>query len=164
MSNALTPAQWNQLPKYHETVIPPEYIDGMGHMNVMWYTNLVSIGLWGFFQKVGLTRDYFVQNRCGSFALEQNIRYMAEVREGERVSVRLRALGRSAKKLHFMCFLIKDDTETLSATAELVTAHIDMKVRRTAPFPDHIAQAYDEFLREHEKLDWQAPVNGVMKP
>ena len=33
---------------------PGAYLDEMGHMNVMWYTHLFSMGAWGLFQMVGL--------------------------------------------------------------------------------------------------------------
>ena len=47
------------LPITHRAVIPDAYLDEMGHMNVMWYTHLFSMGAWGLFQMVGLNRAYF---------------------------------------------------------------------------------------------------------
>jgi len=156
----LTPADWNALPILATTVVPVDWIDFMGHMNVMWYTHLFGRGVLDFFNTVGLTYSYFAENNAGSFVLEQHIRYLAEVRVGENVSVRARALGRSERKLHFMVFLVKEDMNVLAATSEVVTAHIDMSRRRTSPLPDLIAIAFDEFLEMHTKLGWLAPING----
>ncbi len=58
------------LPITHRAVIPETYLDEMGHMNVMWYTHLFSLGAWGLFQLVGLNREYFEANQAGSFALD----------------------------------------------------------------------------------------------
>lgn len=160
----LTPTEWNTLPVYLETVVPDDYIDDMGHMNVMWYTHMFSRALWSFFQEIGLTRQYFETQHTGSFALEQNFRYLAEIRVGERVTLRLRILGRSEKRLHFMGFIIKEDSSQLAATAEVVTAHIDMTCRRSSPFPESITQAYDRYLNQHTQLPWPPPTTGHMHP
>jgi acyl-CoA thioester hydrolase len=73
-------------------------------------------------------------------------------------------LGRSAKRLHVMCFLVKDDGPVLAATSETVAAHIDMRVRRSSPFPPAVAEAIDRLLAERTRLVWPAPVCGVMNP
>src|ERR1044071_507298 len=83
------------LPITHRAVIPDDYLDVMGHMNVMWYTHLFSLGAWGLFQMVGLNRAYFGANHAGSFALAQHFRYVKEVRAGQHVTIRSRVLGRS---------------------------------------------------------------------
>ncbi len=132
----------------------------MGHMNVMWYTHLFGRGVLEFFKTVGLTQEYFSGNNAGSFVLEQHIRYLAEVRVGENVSIRVRALGRSEKKLHFMVVLVKEEVHVIAATSEIITAHIDMSRRRTSPIPDPIATAFDAVLGLHSELSWSAPVNG----
>ena len=156
----LTPANWNALPALATTAVPVDWIDFMGHMNVMWYTHLFGRGVLEFFKTVGLTHAYFAENNTGSFVLEQHIRYLAEVRVSENVSLRARALGRSERKLHFMVFLVKEDMNVIAATSEVVTAHIDMSRRRTSLLPDPIAIAFDEVLEMHIKLDWLAPING----
>ena len=156
----LTPNDWNALPDLETAVVPPDWIDFMGHMNVMWYTHLFGKGVLEFFKVVGLTHEYFSANHAGSFVLEQHIRYLAEVRVNETVSLRVRALSRSEKKLHFMVFLIKEDTQIMAATSEITTAHIDMSRRRTSPVPRAITMAFDAILDTHSKLSWPAPVNG----
>ena len=74
------------LPITHRATIPDSYLDVMGHMNVMWYTHLFSLGAWGLFQKSVWTSDYFETNRAGSFALEQHFRYLKEVRVGQQIT------------------------------------------------------------------------------
>jgi acyl-CoA thioesterase FadM len=152
------------LPITHRAVIPESYLDQFGHMNVMWYTHLFGHAAGGLFKLFGLDRDYFAGHQAGSFALAQFFRYLAEVRVGESVTLRSRVLGRSAKKLHAMHFMIKDDGDVLAATAEVVSAHVDMKTRRTSPFPEHISQALDRLAAEHAGLTWAAPISGAMQP
>jgi acyl-CoA thioester hydrolase len=145
-------------------VIPESYLDEMGHMNVMWYTHLFSGAVGGLFKLLGLTRDYFESNRAGSFALEFHVRFLAEVRAGKHITIRTRLLARSAKRLHFISFMTVDQDDVLAATEEAVGTHVDMTIRRSAPYPAHIADRIDWMLAEHLRLSWEAPLCGVMKP
>ena len=150
------------LPITHRATIPEAYLDEMGHMNVMWYTHLFSQGAWGLFQVVGMTREYFAANNAGSFALAQHFRYLKEVRVGQHVTVRSRVLGRTEKRWHVMHFMTNDDTGELAATSEVVSTHVDIRVRRSSPMPPHITAAIDRLLAEHSRLAWAAPVCGAM--
>src|SRR5262249_1190817 len=122
------------LPLTLRTVIPEDYIDAMGHMNVMWYTHLFGKAIDELYNHFGLTRDYFQGHRAGTFALKQLFCYRAEVLVGEEVEIRSRVLGRSAKRIHLMHFMTKE-SGALAATAELLGSHMDMTARRTSPFP-----------------------------
>jgi acyl-CoA thioester hydrolase len=150
------------LPITHRTVIPEAYLDEMGHMNVMWYTHLFSEAAWGLFQMVGLNPAYFAAHRAGSFALAQHFRYLKEVRLGQHVTLRSRVLGRSAKRWHTIHFMTIDELDLLAATAEAVSTHVDMTVRRSSPMPPAITDAIDRLLAAHARLDWDAPVCGAM--
>src|SRR5438105_12294416 len=85
------------LPVTYQGIIPESYLDEMGHLNVMWYTHLFSCATEGVFNLVGLTRAYCMNNEAGTFALESHVRFIAEVAARQRVSMRTRLLGRSAK-------------------------------------------------------------------
>ncbi|MCI0705730.1 MAG: thioesterase family protein [Planctomycetia bacterium] len=151
------------LPITYRAVIPDAYLDEMGHMNVMWYTHLFSMGAWGLFQMVGITLEYFKANNAGSFALEQHFTYLKEVRVGQHITIRSRVLGRTAKRLHSMHFMTIDELDVLAATVESVNTHVDLKVRRSSSMPPHITEAIDRLLTEHTRLSWAAPVCGSMK-
>jgi acyl-CoA thioester hydrolase len=152
------------LPVTHRAVIPEAYLDEMGHMNVMWYTHLFSQAAWGLFQMVGLDRAYFAAHGAGSFALAQHFRYLKEVRGGQHVTLRSRVLGRSAKRWHTIHFMTIDELGVLAATAEVVSTHVDLTVRRSSPMPPGVTAAIDRLLAEHTRLGWDAPVCGAMKP
>ena len=154
----------SSLPVTHRAVIPEDFIDGFGHVNVMWYTHLFTEGAGGLFRLVGLTREHFTANRAGSFALAPHFRYLKEVRLGQHVTLRGRVLGRSAKRWHMIHFMTIDEPDMLAATAEVVSTYLDMTVRRSAVMPAVITDAIDRLLTEHASLDWDAPVCGAMKP
>jgi acyl-CoA thioester hydrolase len=154
----------NQLPVTCQQVIPRDWIDEMGHVNVMWYTHLFSRASMGFFDSFGLNREYFEANKTGSFALKVHIIYVREIKAGQSITIHTRAIARSERRLHYMHFLLIDEGPLLATTAEYISGHIDMRVRRTAPFPPQIAARYDAILAEHERLDWNAPVCGALEP
>ena len=112
------------LPITHRAEIPDDYLDEMGHMNVMWYTHLFSKA-WGSSrwsdstETSGRTRP--VVSRSPYF------RYLKEFALAS-VTIRSRVLGRSAKRWHSIHFMCIDELDALAATAEGFT-HVDMRVR-----------------------------------
>lgn len=153
-----------QLPLTHRTVVPEEYLDAMGHMNVMWYTHLFSMAMGGLFDLVGLTWEEIRHYQGGTFALESHNRYLAEVRVGETIEIHSRLLDRTEKRFHAMHFMTNQTQENVAASFEVVGAYIDLRSRRMAPFPDRIAAQLDWTIGEHRKLRWPAPTSGVMSP
>lgn len=152
------------LPRTHSATIPGDYLDDMGHMNVMWYTHLFSMAMGGMFQLIGLTQEHVQQRHGGSFALESHIRYLSEVRVGHSIQVHTRLLGRTSKRYHLLHVMINDQKRDVAATFEAVGAYIDMRTRRMAEFPPDITQPLDRFIAEHQQLAWPAPVCGIMHP
>jgi acyl-CoA thioester hydrolase len=151
------------LPVTHRAVIPQDFIDEFGHVNVMWYTHLFTEGAGGLFQLVGLTWEHLEANRAGTFALEQHFRYLKEIRQGQHVTLRSRVLGRTAKRWHTIHFMTIDELDVLAATCEVVSTYVDMTVRRSAPMPAVITDGINRLLAEHANLGWDAPVCGTMQ-
>jgi len=152
------------LPITYQAAIPKEYLDEMNHMNVMWYAHLFDRATWRFFEDLGMSLVYFEGQNAGAFALENHTRYLAEVRLGQMVILRTRAINRSEKRFHFMHFMTIQNSDLLAATAEFVGMHIDRATRRSSPLPNHIARAFDRQITKHQTLDWDPPICGVMNP
>lgn len=151
-----------ELPRTHGCTIPVDYLDDMGHMNVMWYTYLYSQGIRGLLEPVGLTHEYTEREKAGTFALEKHLRYLAEVHVGEQVSVYSRLVGRSGSRFHLVQFMVNDAHERLASIMETVSTHVDLVKRRSSPMPPVIQDAFDAVLAEHQSLAWAPPLCGVM--
>lgn len=158
----ITLSQLEPLPVFYQVTVDEAHLDAMGHMNVRWYVGFFDEATWVFMEKVGLTHEFFCKHQVGMFALEQHIRYLNEVRLGHAVSIHTRLLARTVKRLHFMHFMVNEFAQTLAATVEIVATHVDLSVRRTAPFLDETAFRLDAILAEHGQLGWDAPVCGAM--
>ncbi|MBT3240525.1 MAG: thioesterase family protein [Chloroflexi bacterium] len=152
------------LPHVLSEKIPEDYINLMGHMNIHYYVKIFNQAALNFFVSFGLDEEYLEKNQGAAFALEQHIRYLKEVREGDLVHIYLRALERSEKAIHYMLFMVHDKDDSLAATSEMVSVYIDKNTRTTTKFPKDIAEQIDPILSEHNSLNWDAPVCGVMGP
>jgi acyl-CoA thioester hydrolase len=154
---------YTALPLTGEKTIPAEYLDFLGHMNVMWYTHLFNEATFAFYDSFGFGVDYHTNSGNGSMALTQHVSYLREIRIGDHITIRTRMLGYSEKRFHYIHFMLRDDAR-LSATMEILGIHTDMSTRRASPLPPVVTAAFDELLAEHSKLDWQPPLSGVVAP
>lgn len=154
--------QVKQLPILLQTVIPPEYEDLNGHMNIQYYLGLYDKGSIPFMQLLGVDERYFTVERKGIFDLEHHLHYLAEVHIGDTVALYGRLLARTAKRFHGIWFMVNETRQQLANTFEFVSTHTDLEARRTSPFSDELAARLDAMLAEHSRLDWEAPVCGVM--
>ena len=150
------------LPLYHRETIPKTYLDTMGHMNVRWYMALFDTSVWNFFISHKLDETYFAEKQMGVFALKHFIQYFAEVKAGETVAMRIRLLGRTEKRFHFMNFMINETTGKLSAILEVLGTHADLNLRKAVAMPQEIAQKFDARIATDQRLGWKAPLCGAI--
>lgn len=152
------------LPCTHRVTIPEDYRDEMGHMNIQYYIAIYDRAAWGLFDWLGVSLEDMQATHSGMFALKQFIQYMAEVHIGETVAVYSRVLSKSSKRLYFMHFMVNESTGKLASTFEVLATHIDMNIRRSAPFTEAMAAKIQQRIDEHTTLDWDAPLCGVLAP
>ena len=81
---------------------------------------------------------------------------------GDSVTIYARLVDRSAKRLHYMLFMVNETRKLLASTFECVNSYADLTVRKTAPYPEAIASTLDSILNQHQQLGWDAPISGVM--
>ena len=135
--------QLKDLPAYAEQPVPIAFEDNNGHLNVRHYLGIGSEGLDESLVDLGIPVDWPIKAGHACFAAEHHVTYLRELRTGDRMSVRVRLLGRSER-------------------AEEIFLHIDISDRRTAPWPADVAEAIDARVAEHEKLPFEAVTSGSM--
>ena len=158
-----TLSEIRQLDRAYEMTIPESFLDENQHVNVQYYVHLVERGLGEIFRRVGLGEPYAAADEIGNFALEQHIRYLAEILVNDQVAVHIRLVELSPKRAYFMGFLVNDSRAELAATVEVVMMNVDIALRRGTPFPPAAKEQLDALLAKHQKLPWLAPVCGVMR-
>lgn len=150
------------LPLVYRAAIPERYRDMMGHMNIRWYLELYDEAGMPLFELFGLSERHYRENGAGGFDLEHHIHYLNEVHIGDRIVCYGRLLDRSAKRLHYMLFMVNETRSLLASTFECVNSYADLSTRRTAAYPSTITSQIDAMLSVHQQLLWSAPVCGSM--
>jgi acyl-CoA thioester hydrolase len=128
------------LPAFSAQGVPTAFEDINGHLNVRHYVGIASEGL----------------------DAEHHLTYLSELRTGDRISVRVRLVGRSARAAHAVVYLLDDTHHKLSCVVEEIFLHLDMGTRRTAPWPEDVAKGLDGRIAEHQALPWQPGLSGSM--
>jgi acyl-CoA thioester hydrolase len=122
------------LPLSLRASVEPRFIDAMGHMNVAWYVHLFDRAVWVFFDGHGLDPESRRRANTGVFAVEEHLRYLAELREGDPLEVHTGVLEVRPKTLRLRQYMVDPARERVSAVREVVAVHIDFGTRRSAPF------------------------------
>jgi len=156
--------QLRELPLQLSMYIPPQWEDRNGHVNVQFYLALYELGGWVVLEEFGVDEAWFSRHQVSQFDLEHHLNYRAELGVGDQVSTYSRVLGRSDNHFHGMYFIVNETKQRLAATLEYITASIDMRTRRKAPFREELASGLDALIERHRGLHWDAPVCGKMSP
>jgi acyl-CoA thioester hydrolase len=143
--------------------VPLSWADSNGHMNMRWYVALFDDAGDELHERMGLTSEFHARHRTGTVDLEHHTNFLNEVMPGDTVAVYSRLVARSAKRLHYLMFLIDESKGKVAAIFECMNAFADLTVRRTAPFPDEIVEKIDRWLARDTKLAWPPPVSGAMQ-
>ena len=136
----------------HREIVRPEWIDYNGHMNLAYYMLAFDHATDAFFDHVGLGEAYMKRANASTFTLEAHITYEREMMAGAPMRFTTQLLGHDAKRLHYMHFMYHDSEGWLSATNELISLHVDMNARRSAPIPEGVRQRLDAIAVSHGKL------------
>ncbi len=126
------------LETYRGTVYP-WHCDHVGHMNVMWYVGKFDEATWQFMSHFDITPDYLRENQRGMAALEQNIKYLRELRAGDVVAIRSAVIEVTPKVVRFVHEMRDASNQELAAVTRLTGIHMDTEQRASCPFPDAIA-------------------------
>ncbi len=152
-----------QLPVFYQQSIQPDQIDALGHLNVRHYVTMFDETAWHLFASFGCTLDFYREQRRGVMALRQFIQYLAEVHVTHQLSVHVRILGRSEKRIHFMMLMANDTANNVAATIEGIATFADLDSRKSAVWLPDVAAKIDEALAAHVALAWEAPLCGILK-
>ncbi|GAA1743052.1 thioesterase family protein [Aeromicrobium alkaliterrae] len=159
MSNLPSYEQVAALPVTLRQVVPPEFIDQNGHMNIQHYLVLGATGVASLYRELGMSDDYIGRRGLSTFTAEHHLRYVGEIREGADVSVRVLVVDRGGKAFHVLSLIVDETQERLACVMETALVHMDMSTRRPSPIPDDIAALIDA-VAERDRPDWDLPLSG----
>jgi acyl-CoA thioester hydrolase len=145
------------LPSYTGVVLP-EWIDDNNHMNVAYYVLAFDYATDALFDFLKLTRAFKDANNVSTFAVDMNVSYKRELKEGEPLRIETRLVDFSDKALHYFHEMYHGEEGYLSATNEVLSMHMDMSIRRIAPMADDIQDWVKKVHAAHAALALPAVV------
>ena len=128
------------------------WIDYNGHLNMAFYNVLFDRGVDHVYDQLGIGADY-VRTASGScFTMEVHVNYLNELTLEAPVRVTFQLIDCDAKRLHFFQTMENASTGEMAATSEQLALHVDMKSRRSAPFPTQARERITELHAAHTTL------------
>ena len=156
--------QVRELPVQLDFVIPPEWEDRNGHVNVQFYLALFELGGWKVLEAFSVDDDWLQRHAYSFFDLEHHLHYLAEIGIGDRVTTYNRVVGTSAKRFHGLYLIVNETRGRLAGVLEYISNGVDMNLRRTAVMPAELSRGLEGLYREHQRLSWVPPLCGIMAP
>lgn len=162
MRNLPTYDEIRGLPSGPRLVVPEEYGDSNGHLNVRYHLAIYDDGEWALFEPLGLGEDHANAGIGGIFALEQHLTYRHEVLVGDEVSVHIRFITRRDRLLHFVSYLANHTRQEVAGSMEALNGYVDLQTRRLASFPEVGARGLDAYVSDAGHLGWEPEVTGAI--
>ncbi len=128
------------------------WIDYNGHLNMAYYNVLFDRAVDELFDVLGVGPAYLKESGHSTFTAEVHVRYLRELHAGDLVRVSIQLLGYDAKRLHYFEELSHAEEGWLSATSENMSLHVDLRARKTAPFPEAVERRVAAMMEAHACL------------
>lgn len=132
--------------------VDDNWIDYNGHLNMAYYNVLFDHCVDEAYELLGIGADYVERHQQSAFTAEVHVRYLRELHAGDRVRVTLQLLDYDRKRLHYFEQLFHAEEGWISATSENLTLHVDMKVKKTSPFPVDVMRRLMQMKVAHARL------------
>ena len=136
----------------HRDIVRPEWIDYNGHMNVAYYMLAFDNATDTFYNALGVGADYKEGGNFSTFTLEAHITYDREVMQGDPLRITTQLLDFDAKRIHYFHQMYHAEAGYIASTNELISIHIDMRIRRSAPMPDPLLERLAAMRDAHAAL------------
>lgn len=133
----------------YEAVVRPEWIDSNGHLNLAYYVVVFDLATDALYAALDIGDAYREVSGNSCFTAETHTVYEREVRLGDRLKVQSWLLGADTKRLHYFHEMFHVESGERSAVQELMALHIDMSVRRVAPYPPEKYAALQQAVKEY---------------
>ncbi|MEE4378728.1 MAG: thioesterase family protein [Candidatus Competibacteraceae bacterium] len=146
----------------YQDIVPSEWIDYNGHMNIAYYVLAFDRATDAFMDNLGMGQTYREQARCSTFVVETHVNFHRELKAGDRLTVTTQLLGFDSKRIHYFHRMFDEQQDTLVATTELMLIHVDLTQRRSIPMPLTIMDRLNAVMAKHLLLPRPPQTGRVM--
>jgi carnitine 3-dehydrogenase len=135
------------LPVTLEAQVPSSFADYNGHMNEAAYLDLGTRASDRLMEMLGADAAY-IAGGLSYFTVETDIRYLAEIEIGRRVTMTTQLLSGDGRKLHLF-HRLWDGGDSPAATIETLLLHVDLATRRVVAPGEALAGRAAAMLAAH---------------
>ncbi len=134
---------------WHE--IEPGWIVYNNPLNMGYFTVLFDRAADEVFEQFGFGPDYLNRTNHTTFSGEFHLRYLREVKLGDKLRSSFYLIDYDEKRFHTFQELYHEDG-WISATGEGLTLHVDLTGPKVAPMPSDILDRVSAMQRAHADL------------
>lgn len=127
------------------------WIDYNNHLNMGYYTVLFDRAADELWDELGFGPDYVARSNHTTFSAEFHVRYMREVKFGDRLRSSIYIVDCDEKRFHTFQELYHEDG-WISATGEGLTLHVNLDGPKVAPMPEDIRARIEAIAAAHARL------------
>lgn len=131
--------------------IEKDWIDYNNHLNMGFYTVLFDRAVDEVYEAFGFGPAYIAARNCTTFSAEFHVRYLREIKLGDRVRVAFRLVDFDEKRLHTFQEMYHEDG-WLAATGEGLTLHVDLSGPKVTGMPPEILSNVSAMAAQHASL------------
>jgi acyl-CoA thioester hydrolase len=139
-------------PRQTQLDIPPDWTDRNGHLNVAYYVLAFDRATDALYNALGIGWNYLDRTGRSIFTLAMNVDYLDEVFAGDTVRIVSRLIDCDHKRIHYLHEMHHATKTYVAATNEILSMHVDMTTRRSAPFPPDVQAQLAAMKAAHAAL------------
>ena len=128
-----------------------DWVDYNGHMTESRYLEVCGHATDALLAHIGCNAQYRAQG-LSFYTVETHLRFLAEIRSGEKVKVATQVLGSDDKRLHLFHSLLDVQGERPIATAENMLLHVDTRTGKSMPMRPGTLAAARRVTAAHKSL------------
>ena len=130
-----------------------KWIDYNGHMNVAYYTLAFDEAIDEFLEnEVGVGPSFIKKNQKGSYALQTQYRYLAELILHDKFSVTIFIADFTLKRMHLILTMIDPNGQKIFATCETIMVNVDLEKRKSCEYPEFVQIKLKQLHDDSKKL------------
>ena len=148
--------------KSETRMVPAEWIDYNGHMNVSYYSMAFDQAIDDIFEgQLDIGVSHTKKTRQGPYVLQNNLHYLDELLEGDSFWVHMTLLDHDQKRMHLFLQMF-DDENSVAATSEQLLMNVDLTTRRSSPYPDTTLAQLKALQAAHDALPRPAQTGATL--
>lgn len=147
--------------KLLDTPVRAEWVDYNRHMSDFRYGQVFGDAMDALFRRIGVDETYRSAGHT-YYTVETHIKYLAEARAGDSLTVTIQLLAADDKRLHVFLRMFRAHDGKPVATSEQMHLHVDTRAAKASAAQPAVVQALKPLLEAHRDMARPAEAGSVM--